>query len=197
MMHRVLVSLGVVAVVVGAVGAAHASGESRCRAARDRSAGVRTAVITAQAEFDTGVGRAVGLSNKFCEFRKPQQFDTIELFQIGLIDLQTLTSKNPSIAATYLSRGLDLDELMKVVPEGFEGNPATLYCQALAGSSITQYANGGFATREGLDEICVFGDGSKISTWVLVYVSDEPDYLSMRKAVQSEPLALDLPYLKP
>lgn len=58
------------------------------------------------------------------------------------------------------------------------------------------YSSGGFATKEGQDEVCVFGDASKISIWVLVYVSDDPDYLSMRKAVKSTPLALDLPYMK-
>ncbi len=145
-------------------------------------------MVNAQAEIETGVGWAKGLTNKFCTFKTSDHF--------GMIDLQTLTSKNPSIAATYLLQGLDMVELEKVIPENFEGNPGTLYCQALAGSSITRYSSGGFATKEGQDEVCVFGDASKISIWVLVYVSDDPDYLSMRKAVKSTPLALDLPYMK-
>jgi hypothetical protein len=48
----------------------------------------------------------------------------------------------------------------------------------------------------GQDEVCVFGDGSKISIWSLVYASDDPEYLSMRKAVRSEPLQINLPYMK-
>ena len=183
-----LKSMIIAALLIGASGAVNAAGEGACRIAKDRAAGVKTSVVNAVAQFDTASGWTDGLSNKFCKFETTNR--------LGLIDLQTLTSKKPSIAATYLLNGLDMVELEKVIPDNFEGNPGTLFCQALAGSSITRYTSGGFATKEGQDEVCVFGDGSKISIWVLVYTSDDPDYLSMRKAVKSPPLAINLPYMK-
>jgi hypothetical protein len=167
---------------------ANAAGEGQCLKSRDRAAGVKTAVVNATAEMDSSIGTIEGLQNKFCTFTSK--------VHTGMIDLQTLTSKRPSIAATYLLNGLDMAELIKVVPEGYQGNPATLYCKALEGSSITRYTDGGFATKLGQDEVCVFGDGSMISMWVLVYVSGDPEYLSMRKAVKSEALPIDLPYMK-
>lgn len=181
--------LGILAAMaIVASGVANAEGEGKCRSARDKAAGVKTAVVNATAELDSSVGYVKGLQNKFCTFTSVDH--------TGMIDLQTLTSTHPSIAATYLLNGLDMVELQKVIPEKFEGNPGTLFCQALAGSSITRYTSGGFATKLGQDEVCVFGDGSKISIWSLVYASDDPDYLSMRKAVRSEPLQINLPYMK-
>jgi hypothetical protein len=167
---------------------AYAEGEGACLKSRDKAAGIKTAVFNATAELDSRSGWVKGLQNKFCIFTSTEN--------TGMVDLQTLTSKRPSIAATYIVNGLDMAELMKVVPEGYSGNPATLFCQALAGSSITRYTDGGFATKLGQDEVCVFGDGSKVSMWSLVYLSDDPDYLSIRKAVRSEPLQVDLPYMK-
>jgi hypothetical protein len=184
-----LKSIIIAALLISVSGVASAAGEAACRLSRDRAAGVKTSVVNAVAQFDTASGWVDGLSNKFCKFQNAEN-------NLGLIDLQTLSSKKPSIAATYLLSGLDMVELEKVIPEKFEGNPGTLFCQALAGSSITRYTSGGFATKEGQDEVCVFGDGSKISIWVLVYTSDDPDYLSMRKAVRSQPLAINLPYMK-
>ena len=166
-----------------------AKGEAACLASRDRSTQVKTRVLNSQAELDTASGIVKGLRNKFCSFSSPTHF--------GMIDLDTLTSRNSSIAATYLLKGLDLAELEKLIPEGFQGNPGTLFCQALAGSSISRYTSGGFMTPGGEDEVCVFGDNSKISIWVLVYVSEDPNYLSMRQAVKSEPLSIALPYLAP
>lgn len=167
---------------------ANAAGEAQCLGSRDRAAGVKTIVVNSGVQMDTSTGWVEGLSNKFCVFTSSDH--------IGMIDLHTLTSNKPSIAATYLLRGLDMSNLQKVIPAGYQGNPATLFCQALAGSSVTRYTSGGFSTKQGQDEVCVFGDGSQMSTWSLVYASDDPGYLSMRKAVRSQPLSITLPYQK-
>ena len=167
---------------------------SECVRARDRAAGVTTSTFKSYAEIDSHVGYVEGLPNWFCVFEDQAP-------HMGMIDLATLGSDRPSIAATYLLKGLDLDAMDYNVGPPYPwgaGNPAIWVCEQLRGSSIARYANGGFTSPAGEDEVCVFGDGSKISTWVLIYVSFDdpgPDYLSMRKAVQSLPLEVDLPYL--
>lgn len=155
-----------------------------CQHARDRDAGVRTSIYNSYAQMEVDGGNVKGLANKFCVFQSSTN--------IGMIDLQTLGSKQPSIAATYVSKGLDLAALPH---PGESDNPGTFYCKALEGSSISRYTIGGFLTPDGISEICVFGDGSKVGIWELIYVSENPDYLSMRKAVKSKALDIALPYI--
>ena len=167
---------------------------SECVRARDKAVGgVTTSTFKSYAKIDSHV-RVEGLTNWFCVFEDQD-------LRMEMIDLATLGSDRPSIAATYLLKGLDLDAMGYNVDSPYPweaGNPAIWVCEQLRGSSIARYANGGFTSPAGEDEVCVFGDGSKISTWVLIYVSLDdpgPGYLSMRKAVQSLPLEIDLPYL--
>jgi len=188
-MNNKILGFLTLSVLFGGINIASAAGEAQCLSAKDRAAGVKTRVFNSYAALDVAGGTAKGLSNTFCTFTSRDHF--------GMIDLQTLTSKKPSIAATYLLKGVDVAALGKLIPEHFEGNPGTVYCEGLAGSSISRYTSGGFTSPGGQDEVCVFGDGSKISIWVLIYVSDDPSYLSMRKAVKSQPLNLALPYIKP
>lgn len=170
---------------------------SECVRARDKTAGVTTSTVESYAEIQSYAGYVEGLPNWFCIFEDQAP-------HMGMIDLATLGSDRPSIAATYLLKGLDLEDMGYLTEPPYpwgNGNPAIWVCEQVRGTSIGRYANGGFVNPAGEDEICVFGDGSKISTWVLIYVSLDdseysgPDYLSMRKAVQSLPLEVDLPYL--
>lgn len=147
---------------------------------------VQTFVFNSYAQFDTASGSIKGLSNDFCVFTNNSA--------IAMIDLQTLESKQPSIAATYLLKGLNVAALPKPGPGD---NPGTVYCKALEATSITRYTSGGFISPGGEDEVCVFADGSMISIWALVYVSSDPNYLSMRASIQSQPLNLPLPYILP
>jgi hypothetical protein len=124
-----------------------------------------------------------GLYNNFCVLEDADS--------IAMVDLQTLGSQHPSIAATYLLKGVDV----KALPQSTGQNPGTAYCKALEGSSITRYTSGGFVNAKGEDEICVFGDGSMASIWAIVYVSSDPNYLGIREAIQSPPLPFGLPYL--
>lgn len=161
---------------------------SECVRAKDKEAGVTTSIFNSFVEIDTPAGFVEGLTNWFCVFKN-------QVSNMGMIDLATLGSDRSSIAATYLLKGLDLDSMGD--PPSV-GNPGTWVCEQLLGTSITRYTNGGFTSPAGEDEVCVFGDASKISIWVLIYVSmDEPgpDYLSIRKAVKSQPLEIDLPFL--
>lgn len=164
---------------------AAADDAATCRQARDRQAGVRTSVLNSYAAIQTSAGTVSGLKNSFCVFTNGSN--------LGMVDLQTLASRRPSFAATYILKGLNLKEMPKAPP----GNPGTFYCQQLQGTSISRLANGGFVSdrQGGQDEVCVFGDGSMVSIWVLIYLSQDPNYLSIRKAIRSQPLALSLPYL--
>jgi hypothetical protein len=171
--------------------------KSDCVHARDKAAGVTTSVFESYAEIDESSGPVEGLTDWFCVFNNQQENQ-------GMIDLQTLGSVHPSFGATYLLKGLDLDEMGYPDDVPPDTNPASWVCEQILGTSITRYANGGFTSPPVIDsipsedEVCVFADGSKISGWVLIYVSlsdPGPNYLSMRKAVQSEPLDLELPYL--
>ncbi len=174
-------------VIAFGIGAAMADDAGVCRRAKDKQAGVRTQVFNSYAKIDTSTGFVHGLDNKFCLFNNGENY--------GAVDLQTLGSRNPSIAATYIIKGLDLVALG--LPPKDTPNPGTWYCGKLKGTSITQVANGGFTTtKEGdVAEICVFGDGSKVGIWELIYISQDSSYLSIRKAVKSEPLALSLPFM--
>jgi hypothetical protein len=161
---------------------------SACINAGSQEADVSTSVFSSYAEIDTSAGYAAGLSQRFCVF----QTETA----MGMVGLETLGSYNPSFAATYIHRGIDLEEIGD--PPETVGNPGTWYCEQLQGSSVSRYANGGFLSPGGEDEVCVFGDGSMVSIWVLVYISlpdPGPGYLSIRSAIQSQPLALDLPFM--
>jgi hypothetical protein len=164
-----------------------------CKRSRDWRAGVTTSLYKGYAEIETNSATVQGLSNWFCIFQNREN-------NLGSIDLQTLASSHPSFAATYLLEGIDIDLLMTEYDQsGTELEPGPYYCEKLDGTSISIAAIGGFVTSPfGTDEVCVFPDGSMISIWVLVYVSESGngDYLSMRKAVRSQPLDLDLPYLR-
>ncbi len=109
----------------------------------------------------------------------------------GGVGYDTLLSQNPSIAATYLLKGFDIDA-MHIIFNG--GNPAVQYCQKLGG--ITGY---GWVEKSGGNQIdlCIFPDGSVANAWTLAYVSKSPDFLGIRKNIRSKPLPMNLPYLLP
>ncbi len=136
-------------------------------------------VINSTIQFDAGI-LISGLTNQFCLIENDRN-------NIGLIDLQTLVSDKPSLAATYVLRGIAMDEIPEM-------NRISDFCQFLKGTSISLYTNGGYDTIYGIDEICVFGDGSKISSWVLIYISESSTYLGLRERIKSKPLPIYLPY---
>jgi hypothetical protein len=138
-------------------------------------------VIDSTTIFDSNHGYLEGLVSQFCFIENDQG-------NSGMVDLQTLTSERPSFAATYLLKGIDLDNLP---------SPFTIQeiCQQMRGTSISYYTNGGYTNKYGVDEVCVYADGSKVSTWVLLYISEDPQYLKIRSNIQSQPLPLNLPFI--
>ena len=138
-------------------------------------------VVNSYAEMSTYAGTVKGLEAQFCLISNDQS-------NLAMIDLQTLVSTRPNFAATYVLKGIDYANIPK--------KNIQQICQSLRGTSIGFYTNGGWVNEYGQDEICVFPDGSKISTWALVYLSSgNPNYLGLRSRIRSSPLALNLPYL--
>jgi putative hemolysin len=140
-------------------------------------------VIQSEAELSTKIGYTKGLQQEFCFIEKDNRS--------MMIGLKTLGSKRPSIAATYLLRGLDLESL----PKSNSPNPATDVCHNIGGSVIAYYTSGGMTNKYGQSGVCVFGDGSQVSTWSIIYITLDESYMGLRKSIQSKPLALDLPYI--
>jgi putative hemolysin len=140
-------------------------------------------VISSEAEMSTRAGYVKGFKQPFCFIEKDNRS--------MMIGLETLGSDKPSIAATYLLKGID----MKKIPESKSPNPATDVCRNLGGSSITFYTSGGMTNKYGQSGMCVFGDGSKVSTWSIIYISMDDNYMELKKHIKSKPLALDLPYI--
>lgn len=85
------------------------------------------------------------------------------------VDLQTLYSANPSLAA--------LAYYAEEQPGSCEGNPASCYCTLLGGSDQfggTTGAGGGWVKKGSVDvvlEACIFPDLSTIDSWGLFYHS--------------------------
>lgn len=159
-----------------------------CKKSRIKSIGVTTRVLQSYASMQTHSGDVKGLNNKFCVFNKPEG----EFSITQMVDLQTLASARPSLAATYLLKGIKIEDLPK--PKSGE-NPSVVICQALGASVIGYFANGGFTSGEGIQNICVFGDGSMASPMAIYHRSEDPEYLNIRASIRSEPLDLRLPYL--
>jgi putative hemolysin len=138
-------------------------------------------VINSYAQMSTYTGTVNGLEAQFCLISN-------NLGNLAMIDLQTLVSTRPNFAATYVLKGIDYANIPK--------KNIWEICQSLRGTSIGFYTSGGWVNQYGQDEICVFPDGSKVSTWALVYLSSgNPNYLGLRSRIRSSPLALNLPYL--
>lgn len=114
----------------------------------------------------------------------------------GLVDLQVLRSTAPSIAATYLLRGINASEIPTDIAKG---NPAIQICTALGGTEYLPGVSSGWVTRLGGDQndLCVFADGSAASAWTILYVSSSPTFLGIRKNIRSKPVLTNLPYLLP
>ena len=136
--------------------------------------------------LNTRHGYTKGLEQDFCLFLSSDESKS------ALVSKQALLSENPSIAATYLLKGLDLTDF----PPGHPNNPGADFCQRLKGTSLAFYGDGGFQSKYGLDEVCMFADGSAVSIWAIIRRTLDEKYLGIKDKVQSKHLELDLPYLK-
>ncbi len=162
------------------VSASHASDlENYCR----KKGGVP---VIRQAQIDTHTGFVNGLDHKFCEFHVNKT--------LAIIGLKTFASELPSIAATYTKKLPPIG----VIKNTKYANPSLDVCERLHGSSISL---GGFAGKFGQADICVFGDGSMISGWTLIYSTRSPypkyGYSFVKENIRSKAMAIDMPPLPP
>ena len=142
-------------------------------------------VVHSSAYLNTNAGDTQGISHDFCLIQDASKAS------MAMIGLQTLASDKPSIAATYLLKGIKID---KAYSKEYS-NPAIGICKNLGGTSISFYTSGGMSNEFGLDHVCIFGDGSMVSTWAIWYISSKPSYLNLRKVIHSQPLPMELPLL--
>lgn len=138
------------------------------------------------AQFLTSQGIVEGHIRKFCTFRIDNGF-----LAIGL---RTFSSMKPSIAATFIKK------LNPILPDShllagpYQTNPSIQVCKNLGGASITAITDGGFANSLGQTDICVFGDGSMVSGWTLIYIANNRDgYNDVKDKIRAEPLDIPIP----
>jgi hypothetical protein len=148
------------------------------------SVDIKSRLQTLAPSMDTDDGKIRGIPNRFCVFSKGSN--------VAFVDPMTISSRSPSIAATYLSTGLDLGALSLVPGVRTSGD---VLCSALGASSIFLDIAGTFSGPRGPKSICVFADGSKIGPDELVKTTEYPSYLGLRRAVRSAPMKAELPYL--
>lgn len=139
-----------------------------------------------QIEIGTHSGLVKGQSKLFCNFRLTDAFVAI--------GLETFASNEPSIAATYMKK-LDKIDYNSPLVKGKFSNPSNNVCQNLGGSTLGFMANGGFANELGQTDICVFGDGSMVSGWSLIYMTMHRDgYDVIKNHVRAVPLNIRIPH---
>lgn len=140
-------------------------------------------VITLVAQYDTSSGTVNGLPKQFCKYVTEGNQE--------LIGLDTLAASQPSLAATFL-KSLVID-INKPLPEKPYANPALNVCDRLKGSNIGfNVSSGGFSNKDGQYDVCVFGDGSSVSSWTLTYIASGA-FANVKALIKSEPLNITIP----
>lgn len=137
-------------------------------------------VKTMLAQFATNTGLVTGNARYFCRFNIDNGLLTI--------GLETFSAQQPSIAATLIKRlgyiGEDAD-----LWHGDAANPSHNVCKNLGGTTIGFVVSGGFVDKQGQSDICVFGDGSMVSAWSLIYMANHrTGYDEIKAKVRAEPL---------
>ena len=143
-------------------------------------------VDTMTAQFSTQSGFTPGFDAKFCLFEKDNGYIAI--------GLQTFSSIKSNLAATFMKK---LPQLENTSPlwKGEYANPSLNVCKNIGGSSISFHViSGGFTNRYGQNDICVFGDGSMVSAWSLIYMAgNRPGYDEVKNNARSLPLDIKMP----
>lgn len=137
--------------------------------------------------FSTQAGNVTGNTKPFCTFNVDNGFIAI--------GLESFASDVPSIAATYMKT---LQELTENSPlwKGKATNPSYNVCRNLGGTAIGFVVSGGFTNPLGESDICVFGDGSMVSAWSLIYMAGHRDgYDSIKNQVKATPMIISMPSL--
>ena len=130
----------------------------------------------------TATGTIKGLSKKFCKFH----------IDSGIVDigLETYTTTTPNIAASYIKT------LTAIDPKFLRGpyaNPSHNVCKNLKGTMPSFVIEGSFSDAEGQSDICVFGDGSMVSAWSLIYIVENREgYDLIKNTIRSAPLPINI-----
>lgn len=137
------------------------------------------------AQFATHTGYIQGNSKRFCTFNIDNGFIAI--------GLASFSSTNPSIAATLIKK-LPAIPFDSPLFKGKYSNPSLNFCKNLGGSSILfSVMSGGFTNELGQNDICVFGDGSMVSGWSLIYIANNrTGYHLIREKIKAAPLHIDV-----
>lgn len=137
-----------------------------------------------EARFATHQGIMVGFKRHFCELRIDNG-----ILNIGLT---TLESKKPNLAASLVKTLQTIDDNSPLFA-GPYSNPSHNVCKNLGGSFIQMLAYGSFSDNSGDYDICVFGDGSMISSWSLIYIANNRQgYDIVKNSIPSATLPLSL-----
>ena len=143
-------------------------------------------VDTMTAQYSTESGFIPGFDKKFCTFERNNGY-----LAVGL---ETFSSIKANLAATFMKK---LPELASNSPlwKGEYANPGLNVCKNIGGSSISFHVmSGGFTNNKGQNDICVFGDGSMVSAWTLIYMAaHRTGYDEVKNNAHSEPLDIVMP----
>ncbi|STX52889.1 Uncharacterised protein [Legionella busanensis] len=137
------------------------------------------------AQFSTKTGLVEGFSKDFCTFKIDGGFIAV--------GLGTFASTSPNIAATFIKQLPPISHDSPLFKGKYE-NPSLNFCKNIGGASIAFLANGGFSNALGQTDMCVFGDGSMVSGWSLIYIANgRKGYHLVRDKIKAEPLAIKMP----
>ncbi len=137
------------------------------------------------AEISTHDGLVKGNSRAFCNFTLENAFISI--------GLETFSDDTPSIAATFMKQ-MGVIGSASPLWKGKFANPSLSVCKNLGGATIGFVANGGFSNPLGQTDICVFGDGSMVSAWSLIYMANHREgYDRIKMNVKATPLSINIP----
>jgi hypothetical protein len=103
-----------------------------------------------------------GLSDLFCHIAYPDGTS-------ALLGLSTALPTVPTIAATFLKTSPPVNFTALNVTGG--ANPANPLCTAYGGAQASNVGFLSFTNAQGATDMCVFGDGSRVSAFTLAYVS--------------------------
>jgi hypothetical protein len=124
-----------------------------------------------------------GFTKKFCLFEINQG--------IAVIGLGSMNSKKVNIAASYVKTLHPID-YNSPLWEGSASNPSHNVCHNLGGTTAQNVTLGAFKSENGEYDICVFGDGSMISAWTLIYIANQREgYDLIKNNIPSQALPLN------
>ncbi|WP_419419690.1 hypothetical protein ACNVED_14490 [Legionella sp. D16C41] len=138
------------------------------------------------AQFSTKTGLTEGFKKDFCTFKIDGGFIAV--------GLETFASPELNIAATLIKKLPPIPSNSPLFKGNYD-NPSLNFCKNIGGASIVFLVpNGGFSNALGQTDICVFGDGSMISSWSLIYIANgRTGYSLVKDKTKAEPLAIKIP----